>query len=65
MSFDPKLNRLDVFDTYTYVLIGPFSILASFALFLSHTLVKELRSQPGDLILMISFSEFVLSIHWV
>lgn len=57
--------KLDVFDTYSFLIIGPISALASFVLFFAHVISKELRKQPGDLILMISLCEFVLSMHYV
>jgi Phosphatidylinositol-4-phosphate 5-Kinase len=56
--------KLDVFDTYSFIMISPVSALASLVLFVAHVMSKELRKQPGDLILMISFSEFILSIHF-
>lgn len=57
--------KLDVFDTYSFLLIAPFSALASLVLFIAHLASKELRKQPGDLILMISLFEFVLSVHFL
>lgn len=56
--------QLDTFDTYTYLIIGPFSILSSAVLLVAHLFTKELRKAPGDLIIMIAFSELILSIHW-
>ena len=62
---DGKLSpELDVFDTFTYLLICPFSMLASLLLLVAHIAYKELRKQPGDLIIMISLSELVLAAHW-
>ena len=55
---------LDPFDTFTYAIIGPISMIASFLLILAHSWYKELRQKPGDLILMIAVSEFFLSLHW-
>lgn len=56
--------RLDAFDTYTYLIIGFLSLLASLAMFVLHLMKRELRNQPGDLISMIAFSEFWLTLHW-
>jgi hypothetical protein len=56
--------ELDVFDTYTYLILCPISMLASLLLFFAHLFYKELRKQPGDLILMIALSEFALAFHW-
>ncbi len=57
-------TELDIFDTYTYLSIGFCSMLASLILFLIHAISKDLRKQPGDLVMMIAFSEFFLSLHW-
>ncbi len=56
--------ELDVFDTFTYLIVCPISMLASLLLFFAHLVYKELRKQPGDLIIMIALSEFVLALHW-
>lgn len=56
--------ELDVFDTFTYLILCPISMLASLLLFFAHLVYKELRKQPGDLIIMIALSEFVLAFHW-
>jgi hypothetical protein len=57
--------KLDVFDTYSYLMIAPFSIVASFILIIAQLASKQLRQAPGDLILMISTSELFLSIHYL
>lgn len=57
-------RELDIFDTYTYLSIGLCSVLASLTLFVVHVISKDLRRQPGDLVMMIAFSEFFLSLHW-
>src|SRR3990167_7544199 len=56
--------KLDVFDTYSFLIIAPVSALVSLMLFVAHCISKELRKQPGDLILMISLTEFILSCHY-
>lgn len=62
----PQLwEELDAFDTFTYLIVCPLGILASLALMIVHIAYKELRKQPGDLVFMIAFSEFLLSIHWL
>jgi 1-phosphatidylinositol-4-phosphate 5-kinase len=61
----PKFfEELDAFDTYSYLLICPFGMLASLTLLGVHIFNKELRKPPGDLICMIALSEFVLGLHW-
>lgn len=62
---DPVLwKQLDVMDTYTYLLVCPFAMLASLALAIVQLSSKSLRKQPGDLITVIAISEFFLSLHW-
>lgn len=55
---------LDVFDAYTYLAIGLVSSVTSMLMLAAHLGWKELRTQPGDLILMISLAEFGLSLHY-
>lgn len=57
--------ELDPFDTYTYLIVGSLSTVASGLLFLAHVRWPELRKPPGDLILMISLAEFLLSMHYL
>ena len=61
---DSHYQELDIFDTYTYLSIGCCSMVASLMLFVIHVVSKDLRKQPGDLVMMIAFSEFFLSLHW-
>ena len=72
LKFNPRMtsghaleqNRLDAFDTYTYLIIGFIALLATLAMFFLHLVKKDLRKQPGDLISMIAFAEFWLALHW-
>jgi 1-phosphatidylinositol-4-phosphate 5-kinase len=59
-----QLNRLDAFDTYTYLILGATSMIACILMIISHLLVAKLRKSPGDLVIMIAFAEFCLSLHW-
>lgn len=64
MSTLPLWNQLDVMDTYTYILVCPFAMMASLALVIVQLSTASLRKQPGDLITVIAASEFCLSLHW-
>lgn len=64
MRGDGATYELDVFDAYSYLIIGSISSLTSLLMLLAHLGWKELRRQPGDLILMISLSELGLSVHY-
>ena len=57
-------EELDAFDTFTYLVLCPVAMLASFVLLAVHLAYPKLRKQPGDLIVMIAFAELVLSAHW-
>lgn len=57
-------NELDAFDTYMYLFFGPIGIFLSMVLLVIHICFKDLRKQPGDLIVMISLSELLLCAHW-
>ena len=56
---------LPVIDRYIFWIGGSITLIASFFLILSYIKFKELRKQPGDLILGIALSDFLLSLHWV
>lgn len=64
MSTLALADQLDVMDTYTYILVCPFAMMASLALVIVQLSTASLRKQPGDLITVIAFSEFCLSLHW-
>lgn len=61
---DYNANLMDHFDAFAYVVICPLGILTALGLFLGHIFSKELRKSPGDLVMMISFAELLLSLHW-
>lgn len=55
---------MDHFDAYAYMVISPLGILTALGLFLGHVFSKELRKSPGDLVMMITVAELLLSTHW-
>lgn len=59
-----KADRLDLFDTWTYILLGPIAMFCALSLFLGHLFSRRLRKMPGDLITMVAFSEIMLTFHW-
>jgi len=58
-------GQLDSLDIFTYLVVGPISALFSLVLFVVHLFSPELRAQPGDLVMMIAFSELLLCAHWI
>lgn len=60
--YNPQL--LDHFDAYAYMVICPLGILTALGLFLGHLFSKELRKSPGDIVMMITVAELLLSSHW-
>ncbi len=57
-------DRLDNMDAFNYIILCPISIVTSSTLFILHLLSRDLRKSPGDIIMMICLSDFLLSIHW-
>ena len=59
-----KIN-LQVFDAYFFVIVSPIALVST--LFIIFTFIKypKMREPPGDILLGISLSEFVLTIHWM
>lgn len=60
-----RYDRLDHFDAYNYVLLCPIALVTSISLLIMHVFSKDLRKQPGDLILMIAFADTLLVTHWL
>jgi len=52
-------------DRYIFWIGGFVTLLATFFVMLSSYKYKEVRKQPGDLILGIVASDFVLALHWI
>ena len=62
VSYD--FTKLDHLDSWMYVVISFIGTLTSLMLFLGHILSPKLRKPPGDLVMMVSLAEFLLSAHW-
>ena len=56
--------KLDIFDTYNFLVISPFAFITSTILIFAQLTNRKLLKQPGDLIFMVSISEFFLSAHY-
>ena len=56
--------RLDIFDTYNFLIIAPFGFLSSLVLIFAQLTNTQLLRQPGDLIFMVSISELFLSVYY-
>lgn len=56
--------NLKFIDALIFVIFGPIAAICCILLILSFIMYPELRNQPGDILLAISISELVLSIHW-
>jgi hypothetical protein len=50
---------------WIFLIVGLFVCVASLLVIYTFYKVEECRTQPGDLFLMISIANFVMSIHWV
>ena len=60
-----RKDRLDHLDTWAYITLCPFSLICSVSLLLIHLVSKELRKQPGDLIMMIAVGDGLLACHYL
>ena len=63
MSFAGDYS-LDIFDTYSFLIISPCAFLTSCILIFAQLTNRQLLKQPGDLIFMVSISELFLSVHY-
>ena len=57
-------TKLDHFDSWMYVVISFVGTVTSLMLFVGHVMSPKLKKPPGDLVMMVSFAEFLLSLHW-
>lgn len=64
MNFQDREPKIDALDAYSFMVIAPISWIASFILTAAYLSSKELRKQPGDLILMISLVELLNATHF-
>lgn len=65
MEYKDYIYKMDHYDAWNYIIIGPFSLLASFSYILLNVFFKEARQFPGNLLIIISIAEFCLCIHWI
>ncbi len=56
--------RMDVFDTYSFLIIAPASFISSGILIFAQLVNRILLRQPGDLIFMVTVAELFLSAHY-
>ena len=52
-------------DRWVFVLLAPFAILSTLFIIITFIKYPTTRKQPGDIILAISLSDFVLCMHWI
>lgn len=64
MSYYAGDYQLDVFDTYSFLIISPCAFVTSAILIWAQLANRQLMRQPGDLIFMVSLSELFLSGHY-
>ncbi|KAL4506845.1 hypothetical protein ABPG72_001266 [Tetrahymena utriculariae] len=52
-------------DKWVFLILAPFAILSTLFIMLTFYKYPTTRKQPGDIILAISISDFVLCVHWI
>src|SRR4051794_24672683 len=62
---DCATAKLSDADRFTFWIGGTLVMFSTLFLIIGNIRFKELRKQPGDLILGIALSDFALSIHWI
>ena len=63
-SENKLVHNMDHYDSFTYTLVGPISMLASLAFILLNIYFKDARKFPGNLLIIISVGELFLATHW-
>lgn len=52
-------------DKWVFMLLGPIAILSTLFIVITFIKYPTIRKQPGDIILAISLSDFILCMHWI
>ena len=58
-------GQLPTQDRYIFFIGCPLVLIATSTLIIGSLKFKELRQQPGDIILGIAVSDFILALHWL
>lgn len=64
-DYDIRNARITLPNRILFIVGGSIVALATFFLMLGAYKFKELRRQPGDLVLGVAFFDFCLAIHWI
>ena len=57
--------KLVLYDKIIFIVGGFISVAASFFLIIAYIVDKRLRARPGDIILLMSIADLILSIQWM
>ena len=57
--------NLQLFDAYFFVVVSPIALISTLFIIITFIKYPKMREPPGDILLGISLSEFVLTIHWM
>jgi len=70
--FDPtddkcldKVTQMSELDRYIFLIGGSLTAFITFFLIIGSFRFKQLRKQPGDLVIVIAVTDFILSVHWI
>lgn len=61
----PEENKIGTLDSIIYLVGGTCAAFLSFFLIIGFIIYPPLRRQPGDLIVVLSSADFIISIFWI
>ena len=61
LNTEPQITELNY---YVFIFASPVGAAFSFFLIYTYIKIKQCRTQPGDLFLGVSISDFILCVHW-
>lgn len=64
MKYEDYIFHLDHYDSWTYTIFGTLSFFSALLFIILNIKFKESRRFPGNLLIIISLSEMILSLHW-
>jgi len=60
-----KVTRMSEVDRFIFLFGGALTAFITFFLIFGSVRFKQLRKQPGDLVIAIAINDFILSVHWI
>ena len=65
MNINDFIYDMDHYDAWTFLIVGPLSLISSLSYIVLNIFFKQARKFPGNLLIIISIAELFLCLHWI